>query len=139
VSIPVALAELRAALAERPSSAYLLTVSDDGRPHAVHVALAWDGDRLAADVGRRTAANAAARPDAVSLVFPVRTPDDYSLIVDGTASVAVADAAAGGGDRRVLVRPTKAVLHRPAAAPDPSSACGSDCVPLLDPSRRPRG
>jgi hypothetical protein len=130
VSIPVKLGDLRAALAERPSSAYLLTVSDDGRPHAVHVALAWDGDRLAAQVGRRTAANAAARPDAVSLVFPVREADDYSLIVDGTASVA------DGGERRVLVAPTKAVLHRPAAAPDPSSACGSDCVPLLDPSRK---
>lgn len=136
MSIPVALEELRAALAERPSSAYLLTVSDDGRPHAVHVALAWDGDRLAADVGRRTAANAAARPTAVSLVFPVRTPDDYSLIVDGSAQVAAA--VADGGDRRVLVSPTKAVLHRPAAAPDPSSACGSDCVPLLD-STRTRG
>lgn len=136
MSIPVALEELRAALAERPSSAYLLTVSDDGRPHAVHVALAWDGDRLAADVGRRTAANAAARPTAVSLVFPVRTPDDFSLIVDGSAQVAAA--VADGGDRRVLVSPTKAVLHRPAAAPDPSSACGSDCVPLLD-STRTRG
>lgn len=133
MSIPVALDDLRTALAERPSSAYLLTVSDDGRPHAVHVGLAWDGDRLAADVGRRTAANAAARPSAVSLVFPVRTDDDYSLIVDGTASVA--ESAADGGDRRVLVAPTKAVLHRPAAAPDPASACGSDCVPLLDPSR----
>lgn len=136
MSIPVALEELRAALAERPSSAYLLTVSDDGRPHAVHVALAWDGDRLAADVGRRTAANAAARPTAVSLVFPVRTPDDYSLIVDCSAQVAAA--VADGGDRRVLVSPTKAVLHRHAAAPGPSSACGSDCVPLLD-STRTRG
>lgn len=137
MSIAVALGDLRAALAGRPSSAYLLTVSDDGRPHAVHVALAWDGDRLAAEVGRRTAANAAARPDAVSLVFPVRSADDYSLIVDGTASLA--DAAGGGDARRVLVVPTRAVLHRPAAAPDPASSCGSDCVPLLDPSTHSRG
>ena len=136
MSVPVALAELRAALAERPSAAYLLTVSDDGRPHAVHVALAWDGDRLAAEVGRRTAANAAARP-AVSLVFPVRTPDDYSLIVDGTASPA--KPSAGDDSRRVLISPTKAILHRAAAAPDPSSACGSDCVPLVEPSPRTRG
>ena len=136
MSVAVALAGLRAALAERPSSAYLLTVSDDGRPHAVHVALAWDGDRLAADVGRRTAANAAARPGAVSLVFPVRTPDDHSLIVDGTASLA--DAVTGEPGRRVVIAPTRAVLHRAAAAPDPSSACGSDCVPLVDPPPRPR-
>ncbi|MBM4245544.1 MAG: pyridoxamine 5'-phosphate oxidase family protein [Deltaproteobacteria bacterium] len=136
MSVPVALGELRAALAERPSSAYLLSVSDDGRPHAVHVGLAWDGDRLAAEVGRRTAANAATRP-AVSLVFPLRTPDDYSLIVDGTASPA--DGSGGADSRRILIAPTKAVLHRAAAAPDPSSACGSDCVPLVEPSPRPRG
>lgn len=135
MSVAVALAELRAALAERPSAAYLLTVSDDGRPHAVHVALAWDGDRLAAEVGRRTAANAAARPS-VSLVFPLRTADDYSLIVDGTASPAEAPTA--GEARRVLIAPTKAVLHRAAAAPDPSSACGSDCVPLVELPPRPR-
>ena len=147
MSIPVALDELRVALAERPPSAYLLTVSEDGRPHAVHVAIAWHGDRLVADVGRRSAANAAARPRAVSLVFPVRTPDDYSLIVDGNATVA--ETAAGddtttptpgssGGERRVLVTPTKAVLHRPAAAPDPASSCGADCVPLVGKSTAPR-
>jgi hypothetical protein len=148
MSIPVALDELRAALAERPSSAYLLTVSDDGRPHAVHVAIAWHGDHLVADVGRRTAAYAAARPRAVSLVFPVRTPDDYSLIVDGTGTVASGASGdttsptsevASRGDHRMLVTPTKAVLHRPAAAPDPSSACGDDCVPLVGmPPTRPR-
>jgi hypothetical protein len=147
MSIPVALDELRAAIAERPASAYLLTVTDDGHPHAVHVAIAWHGDRLVAEVGRRTAANAAARPRAVSLVFPVRTPDDYSLIVDGTASLveAAADdatartAAAPAGERRVLVAPTKAVLHRPATVPDPASACGADCVPLVGaPSTPPR-
>ncbi len=41
---------------------------------------------LIVDVGRRSAANKAARP-AVSLLYPVRTDDDYSLIVDGTAAV----------------------------------------------------
>jgi hypothetical protein len=121
MSIPVALDGLRAAVAERPPAAYLLTVSDDGRPHAVHVPLVWDGDRLAADVGKRTASNAAARP-AVSLLYPLRRDDDYSLIVDGTAEV---------GGQRVLVTPTKAILHRPAVVPDPASACAADCIPLL--------
>ena len=134
MSIPVPLAGLRAALAERAATAYLLTVGDDGRPHAVHVAVAWDGDALAADVGKRTAANAAARPAAVSLVYPVRTADDHSLIVDGSATVAT-----GGERRRVLVTPSRAVLHRAAAAPDPASACGDDCVPLLAPGDRGRG
>lgn len=137
MSIPVALDALRAALAERPSSAYLLTVSDDGKPHAVHVALEWVGDHLAADVGRRTAANAATRPEAVSLVFPLRAPDDYSLIVDGTATRA--EPSSTDGSHRIVIVPTKAVLHRPAAASDPTSTCGSDCMPLLGPSRPSRG
>lgn len=133
MSIPVALDDLRAALDERPASAYLLTVADDGRPHAVHVAIRWDGDLLAATVGARTVRNAAARPAAVSLVFPVRTPDDYSLIVDVRASV-TADAS----ERRVLLAPRKAVLHRPAAVPDPDAACAADCAPLLAPDARER-
>jgi hypothetical protein len=129
MSVAVPLAELRAAIAERPPVAYLLTVSDDGRPHAVHVPVRWDGDALSASVGKRTAANAGARPAAVSLVYPVRSEGDYSLILDGTAVVVTS--AAGP---RLRVTPTKAVLHRAAAAPDPSSACDADCVPLV-PSR----
>ena len=87
MSIPVPLERLRAALEERGGSAYVLTVSDDARPHAVHVPVRWEGDVLAADVGKRSAANAAARP-VVSLLYPVRADGDYSLIVDGTAVVA---------------------------------------------------
>ena len=130
MSIPVPLERLRAALEERGGGAYLLTVSDDGRAHAVHVPVRWEGDALAADVGRRSAANATVRP-AVSLLFPVRTPDDYSLIVDGTAATMASD------DRqRVRITPTKAVLHRPAPAPYSTSACRADCVPLLPPAER---
>jgi hypothetical protein len=130
MSIPVPLDDLRAALAERGDGAYVLTVSDDLRPHVVHATVRWDGDALAMDVGRRSAANAAARA-AVSLLFPVRAAGDYSLIVDGTARVS-----AEGERRRLVVTPAKAVLHRPAPSPDPASACGDDCVPLL-PGRRP--
>src|SRR5262249_45136764 len=128
MSIPVPLDRLRAALAERGGGAYLLTVSDDGRPHVVHAAWRWEGDALASDVGRRSAANAAARAS-VSLLYPVRSDGDYSLIVDGSAAVV-----AGADGPRVLITPTKAVLHRPAPAPDPSSPCGADCVPLLSPA-----
>lgn len=129
MSIPVPLDRLRAALAERPSAAYLLTVSDDGSPHAVHVAVAWDGERLASAVGKRSAANATARP-AVSLLYPVRHDGDYSLIVDGVATVATDD-----GGARVLVAPSKGILHRPAAIPDPSASCAADCVPLTGESK----
>ena len=125
MSILIPLDRLRAALEERDGLAYVLTVSDDGRPHVVHGALRWEGDTLAADVGGRSAANAAARPS-VSLLCPVRSDGDYSLIVDGTAVVT----ARKDGDR-LLITPTRAVLHRPAAAPDPESACSADCVPLL--------
>ncbi|MGH7787066.1 MAG: pyridoxamine 5'-phosphate oxidase family protein [Candidatus Binatia bacterium] len=125
MSVPVPLERLRAALTDRGGSAYLLTVADDARPHAVHVPVRWSGDRLAADVGKRSAANAAARPS-VSLLYPVRTDGEYSLIVDGTAVVT-----AHGDGQQVLIMPTKAVLHRPAAAPDPAAPCGADCVPLL--------
>ena len=123
MSIPVPLDRLRAEIAERGEGAYLLTVADDARPHAVHVAVRWDGDVLVAEVGKRSAANAAAR-SAVSLLYPLRAAGDYSLIVDGTATVSP-----DGG--RVSVTPTKAVLHRPAAVVDADAACGADCVPLL--------
>lgn len=122
MSIPVAVEELREALRERGDTAYLLTVTDDGSPHAVHLSLRWQDDVLAMEVGKRTAANAAARP-VVSLLCPVRSAGDYSLIIDGTAVVA---------ERELRVTPTKAVLHRAAAAPDPTAACGHDCVPIVD-------
>jgi hypothetical protein len=125
MSIPVALEKLRAAVAERGGGAYVLTVSDDTRPHAVHAGVQWEGDVLAADVGTRSAANATARP-AVSLLYPVRSDDDYSLILDGTAVVVPYE-----GGHRLLITPTKAVLHRPAATPNPTSPCSADCVPLL--------
>lgn len=130
MSIPVPLDTLRAATAERGESAYLLTVTDDARPHAVHTALRWEGDLLVAEVGKRTAANAAAR-SAVSLLYPVCAAGDYSLIIDGTAVIA-----AQSEPQRVLITPTKAVLHRAAVAPDPSSPCTADCVPLLRPATR---
>lgn len=125
MSIPVPLEGLRAALAERGGNAYVLTVTDDARPHAVHTPVGWEGDVLVADVGKRTAANIAARP-AVSLLYPLRTDGDYSLIIDGTAVVR-----AGTDGQQLMITPTKAVLHRPAAAPNPSSACAADCIPLL--------
>ena len=122
MSIPLPFDRLHAAVEERGPRVYLLTVSDDARPHAVHCPACWEGDGLRVTVGRRSAANAAARP-AVSLLFPLRTDGDYSLIVDGTATLDGAD--------RLRITPTRAVLHRPAAAPDPASGCGADCVPLL--------
>ncbi|MBM4267900.1 MAG: pyridoxamine 5'-phosphate oxidase family protein [Deltaproteobacteria bacterium] len=130
MSVAVPLDGLRAAIAERGGGAYLLTVSDDGRPHTVHVPVRWDGDALAASAGKTSARNAMTR-SAVALIFPVRDGGDYSLIVDGTA--AASDVAEG---RVLRITPTKAVLHRAAAIPNPESSCEADCVPILPSTTR---
>lgn len=120
MSIPVDLARLGDEVASRPFC-YLLTVSDEGGPHAVAVTPRFDGGRLHAEAGNRTRANASARPD-ISLVFPPLQVDGYSLIVDGRARV---DGSA------VAVTPSRAVLHRPAPSRGPADrGCTSDCVEL---------
>jgi hypothetical protein len=119
VSVPVSLAELREAVTKAGSHAFLLTVTGDGRPHAVSVTPSWDGDRLAVSVGSGTAANATDRP-AVTLLWPPVEDGGYSLIVDGSAGV-------DGG--RVAVQPAKAVWHRTAVATD--GGARSDCVPVF--------
>jgi len=116
---------LREAVAERGPGAYVLTVSSDGRPHAVYLNVAWSDDRVVAEVGNTTAANAKARPE-ISLLFPVRGASDYSFFVDGRATVEF-----GGGVHRLVLTPTRAVFHRHGPAPDPNSSCAADCVPVL--------
>jgi hypothetical protein len=117
-----AVPNLQAVVSERGPHAYVVTVSEHGAPHAVYAPVRWERGGLVAEVGAHTAANAAARPQ-VSLLYPVRADGDYSLIVDGAAVVE-----SGGG--RLRVTPTRAVLHRQGPAPDPTSSCGADCVPL---------
>lgn len=93
---------------------YLLTVSDDGRPHLLSLRPVVTGDgedrRLRFDAGGgRAGRNAGARP-AATLVFPPHPDaDGFSLVVDGEATVAET-----GDGSFVDVRPTSAVLHRPA-------------------------
>ena len=125
MSIPVSAVDLGAALSEREPGAYVLTVSDDDRPHAVYAVTGWEHGRLTVAVGARTSANAGGRPQ-VSLLFPVRNESDYSLIVDGVASVEETPEGP-----RLWLTPTRAVLHRPGTpATATATACGSDCVRL---------
>jgi hypothetical protein len=129
---------LREAVAERGPGAYVLTVSSDGRPHAVYVNVVWSDGRIVAEVGNTTAANAKARPE-ISLLFSVRGADDYSLFVDGRATVE-----SSGDVHRLVLTPTRAVFHRHGPAPDPNSSCAADCVPVLRtiapvPTSPPRG
>ncbi len=115
VSVPVELERLEAEVDRYGRFPYVLTVCDDGRPHAVSVTVSWRGKAIAAEVGSRTAANATGRPD-VSMLWPPPERGGYSLIVDGTAEVE---------DGALRFTPTKAVLHRPAlpgVAIDGSSA-----------------
>src|SRR5262249_7281006 len=124
MSIPVELERLRDEALRFALAPYLITVGDDARPHAVAVAVTWGTDTLAMEVGKRSAHNASVRPQ-VSLLWPPNEPGGYSLIVDGTSS-------STSGDGRVTVAPTRAVLHRPAPAPDSTKAgCSADCVPIL--------
>ena len=126
MSSPVELARLQEAVDGYGPVAYFLSVSADGRPHAVEVEVSWveTGD-LVVHPGSGTAANAQARP-LVSLVWPPTEPGGYSLIVDGAV---VTVSTAGVGDNTVVVAPTRAVQHRRGRAGDPDArAHGSDCV-----------
>ncbi|HET8591643.1 MAG TPA: pyridoxamine 5'-phosphate oxidase family protein, partial [Nakamurella sp.] len=85
MSIQVQVGELADAMAVY-RFAYLVTISDDGRAHVVAVTPRWDGRALIVEgLGRRSAANLAARP-AVTLVWPPLEPQGYSLILDGEVS-----------------------------------------------------
>lgn len=122
MSIPVEIGDLVAVL-EDYGSGYLLTTTE-GRVKVVTVDPSAEdtGLRLPAP-GRGTLRNLAANA-AVTLVFPPREQHGYTLLVDGTG-------AADGDD--VVVTPTSAVLHRPAAHADgplPPDGCGHDCEPV---------
>src|SRR5512139_498814 len=123
MSVKVDLAVLADTMADY-GFAYLLTVSDDQRPHAVAVQPVMRGQALlVGSLGSRTLANLAARPQ-MTLLFPPREQGGYSLIVDGEASTD-----RSGGARVV---PGSAVLHRPAdhATRPRDSSCGNDCLPV---------
>jgi len=124
--------DLEAVARERGGRAYIVTVSDEGGPHTVHVRVRWEQGGLVAEVGGRTAANAAARPQ-VSILYPVRSDEDYSLIVDGRAAVEPGDS------RQVRVTPTKIVLHRPDPPVDRVTSCAQDCIPIAIPVSIARG
>lgn len=101
--------------------AYLVTVDGAGHPHVVSVRPDLDADRFRAGAGRQTAANLAERPGC-TLLFPAPPGEGYGLLVDGEGEVH-----GEGEDRRLAVRPTRAVLHR---TPEGDPAAPS-CVTVL--------
>ena len=85
MSIAVELDELRAKVGEFDTDPFLLTVSDDGRPHSVAVSARWDGDTLVVPAGRTSRANARAC-SLVALLWPPPQRGAFSLIVDGNVA-----------------------------------------------------
>ncbi len=98
--------------------AFLVTIGDDGRPHAVSTEVGVGHGRITAWPGSTSRANAADRP-VVMLLWPPVDNGPYSLLVDGDAEVRSDDA--------IAVSPTSAVLHRVAGA----DADLPSCVRLL--------
>lgn len=121
MSIPVDLTQLEQAAAEH-DFAYLVTLNEVGAHVVMAQPVVADGQLTLGNLGRRSLANVVARPQ-VTFVWPPRSVDGYSLIVDGQAT-------AGPGDGVITVAPARAVLHRSAvaAASTGGDACGSDCV-----------
>jgi hypothetical protein len=120
MSVRVELDEIREQVAACRSCAYLLTVNDDGRPHAVSLEVEWQGDELVGRPGPRTVGNAERSPE-VSMLWPVSGRDGFALFVNGRAAVRV-----NGDSAMVAVEPTSAVLHKtPEGAGDEPG-----CIPI---------
>ena len=122
MSVKVDLDQLAGALADF-AFAYLITVGDDYRAHTVAVApVLSDGVIGVGSIGNTTRKNVG-QHDGVTLAWPPSQPGGYTLIVDGLGMLT---------DDALTVKPTRAVLHRPAApdAPATNPGCLHDCVPL---------
>lgn len=104
MSTTVDLTELPAAVADRGPAAFLVTTGEE-RPHVVAVVVDVVDGALEVGAGRRTVANAAARPE-VTLLWPADAAHPAnSLLIDGTASPA-------DQGERLRIAPSAAVLHR---------------------------
>ena len=102
MSIAVALEDLADKLVEYPWC-YLVTTGED-RPHLLAAKPSIVTAGLRCETGHSSRANVVRNP-LVVLMFPPQQADGFSLIVDGEGAV--------DGDG-VVVKPTWAVLHRPA-------------------------
>lgn len=111
MSIKLELSELADQVASR-GAGYLVTTGTDGRPHTTQVLFEIDGTTLRAPAGRKTIRNIEAQP-LVALLWPPASPQDYNLIIDGTASVVeVNDEGLGYAS----IEATHGILHRNAEA-----------------------
>jgi hypothetical protein len=112
VSVAVSLEELGRRVEEFGPVAFLVT-SDGTASHVVSVAVTFDGRAFSMPAGRSSRRNIDGSAVA-TLLWSSPDGGPYSLIVDGDAS--------SDGDR-AAVRPTRAVLHRMADAPEELPGC----------------
>jgi hypothetical protein len=103
MSIPVDIAKLDDELSRFGHNAFVLTTSDDGRPHISHVVVSHRDGVLSCGAGRHTTSNVA-RCAQIAVLWPPRETDGFSLIVDADAHVE---------DDVLQLKITKAILHRP--------------------------
>lgn len=123
MSVPVEFVALAEAVSESGPRAFLVTVNEEDRPHAVAVEVTWDDGALRAGAGSRTAANIAHRPG-VALLWPTLEPGEYSLIVDGTAAI---------DGTQVVVQPERAVRHRTPVGASGADPDAPSCITVLKP------
>lgn len=112
----VALEELAARVVEYGPHPYLITAGGQGNPHVVSVTARMTDDHLVVEAGNTSRANVAAS-GAATLLWPAAPGGDYSLIVDGAGDVP------DTGARALVLRPTRAVLHRVAGASADLPSC----------------
>jgi hypothetical protein len=115
VSVSVPLAALAEQVDRFGDMVYAITADERGKGHVVSVTVAWRGDELVVGAGRRTSHNVATT-GTTTLLWPAPPGEPYSLIVDGDADVDEAGA-------HVVIRPTRAVLHRVARADADLPSC----------------
>ena len=85
MSVKVDLADIATHVSDR-GAGYIVTTGPDGRPHVTQEVVEVSGSVLRAPAGRKTCRNIAAQP-LVAVMWPPKAAGDYSLIVDGSASV----------------------------------------------------
>lgn len=118
MSVPVSVEALATQVDVYGSVAFVITTSDDGRPHTVSATIRHHDGSLRAAVGRTTATNAASRPT-VTVLWPPAPDPRYCLILDADATVE----GTPGVDAVLVLTPTRAVQHRQADAGDDVPSC----------------
>jgi hypothetical protein len=109
VSVAVSIEALQEKVAEFGPTAYLLTVGEGGRAHVVSVRAEVSAATVRVSAGRTSRANTRENP-AATLLWPAPAGGLYSLIVDGDVDPHV------DTEGELVIRPTRAVLHRVADA-----------------------